>query len=191
MLKNKNLLLLVAGILITSFLLVPGLAEEADEKFEEPVLITSIGQSPGAMMAKVLAKKIDLDYLYDPLADSAVLEENDINTIIAVLGASGKGLGAAGIDVEDEIERVESLLEAAKEMDIPFIAMHIEGAQRRGDMSNDLINEFVPEADYLIVKQSGNDDDLFTELSEENEISLTEIDKAVDATAVLENLFSE
>jgi len=178
-------------VLVLLSLFFSGVAAEEEAKgvtFEQPILITSFGQSPGAMMAKVLSKRVDLEFVYNPTVKGENLEELDINTIVAVVGASGKGLGAAGLDIEDEISRVESLLQTAEELEIPMIIMHIEGVQRRGDMSNKLIKTFVPQSEYIIVQKSGNDDGLFTKLSEENEITLEQVEKAADAAPVLNEI---
>lgn len=189
---NKSKLLnSTVVILVLLSLFFSGIAaeEEAEEvTFEQPILITSIGQSPGAMMAKVLAKRVDLEFVYNPTVKGGSLEGLDVNTIVAVVGASGKGLGAAGLDVDDEISRVKDLLQAAKDREIPMIIMHIEGVQRRGDMSNKLIKTFVPQSDYIIVQKSGNDDGLFTELSKENEITLEQVEKAAEAAPILNEI---
>ncbi|MBS3765579.1 hypothetical protein KGY71_03555 [Candidatus Bipolaricaulota bacterium] len=188
--KSKILTTTVIALLgLTLFFIGAAAEEEAEDlTFEQPLLITSIGQSPGAMMAKVLAKRVDLKFVYNPTAKGDNLEDLDVNTIVAVVGASGKGLGAAGLDIEDEISRVKGLLQAAKDLKIPMIIMHIEGVQRRGDMSNKLIKTFVPQSDYIIVQKSGNDDGLFTELSEENEITMEQVEKAEGAAPVLDEI---
>jgi len=188
--KSKLINSTIVALLVISVLFTGGVAaEEAeDPRFEQPILITSIGQSPGAMMAKVLAKRVNLEYVYNPTATGEDLEGMNVNSIVAVVGASGKGLGAAGLDIEDEISRVEELFQQVKELGLPVIIMHIEGVQRRGDMSNQLINTFVPKSEYLIAQKSGNDDGLFTELSQENEIPLEEVEKAAGAATVLDKL---
>ena len=190
--KSKLTNSTIVALLVISVLFTGGVAAEGAEepRFEPPILITSIGQSPGAMMAKVLAKRVNLEYVYNPTATGEDLEGMDVNSIVAVVGASGKGLGAAGLDIEDEISRVEELFQQAKELGLPVIIMHIEGVQRRGDMSNQLIKTFVPKSEYLIAQKSGNDDGLFTELSQENEIPLEEVEKAAGAAPVLDKLIN-
>ncbi|MEA1871172.1 MAG: DUF6305 family protein, partial [Candidatus Bipolaricaulota bacterium] len=71
--------------------------------FVPPALITSIGQSQGALITKVLAGKAGLEFHYDESISSDYLEGN--GTLMISIGASSKGLGAAGIDVTDEIVR--------------------------------------------------------------------------------------
>src|SRR6056297_3567031 len=99
---KKILLFMLVGLLT-----VFGFANtEEPLTFEEPVLITSGGQSPGALQMMVLAKTGGINYEF--IKDVQPTAENikPFNTVIIVVGASGKGLGAAGIDVEQEIERL-------------------------------------------------------------------------------------
>lgn len=188
--KSKILNSAVLALTILGLVFAIGTADEEGESpsFEQPILITSIGQSPGAMMAKVLAKRVELEFVFEPTSTAEQLEEMDVNTVVAVVGASGKGLGAAGLDIDDEISRVNELICKANELEIPLIVMHIEGAQRRGDMSNQLINKFVPESYYIIVQKSGNDDGLFTQLSDENDIPIKQVEKAAGAAPILDEL---
>lgn len=186
--KQTIILVLTLITLSTIFSGVVAGQESESQSFEQPILLTSIGQSPGVTMAKVLAKRVDLEYISESTAKGEDLEDKDINTIVAVVGASGKGLGAAGLDIDEERSRVEELFQSAEELEIPIILMHIEGAQRRGDMSNQLINTFVPESDYLVVKKSGNDDGLFTELAEENEIPIQEVEETNKVAPILAEL---
>ena len=155
--------------------------------FPQPAIITSLGQSPGALMAKILAKKAGLEFLYDPRLKSDALEGT--GTLLIVLGASSKGLGAAGIDVEDEITRGHALLNKARELGIPVIMMHIEGSSRRGKMSDRLIKEFIPLADYVVVKADGNADGLFTELTLSHDLPLRIVEKTAQVAGVLKDLF--
>src|SRR5690606_41486991 len=98
-------------------------------------------------------------------------------------------LGAAGIDVADEFARIESLLETAKELGIPVIAMHVEGGPRRGATSDDLSRLVFPYADYAIVRADGNDDGFFSDLAAEFGVTLSTVEKSVDAAAVLRSLY--
>ena len=155
--------------------------------FPQPVSITSLGQSPGALMAKVLAQKAGLEFYHDSKLEPDALEGT--GTLLIVLGASSKGLGAAGIDVEDEITRGHALLNKARELGIPVIMMHIEGSARRGKMSDRLIREFIPLADYVVVKANGNADGLFTELTLSHDLPLRIVEKTAQVAGVLKDLF--
>ena len=56
-------------------------------------------------------------------------------TLIIVIGGSGKGLGAAGIDIPTEVKRVEEVIKKAREEGIFILGMHIGGMDRRGPTS--------------------------------------------------------
>ena len=188
---RRALYLLVAfglGVALT----LPAFTQEVQTtsivSFEQPVLITSIGQSAGAMMAMVLAQKAGLSsFVYKQRASLKDVEV--AKTLIAVLGASGKGLGAAGVDIDSEIAWGKKLFAHAKELKIPIIAMQIEGEVRRGPMSDRIINALAPQSDYLIVKDSANKDGLFTKISTENKIPITFVKTALDVVPILQEIF--
>lgn len=158
-------------------------------RFEQPVLITSAGQSAGATMMKVLATKAKLQFVFDALFKADSLETKDFRTIIIVVGASSKGLGAAGIDIEQEIQRVRELLKRAKEKGIKIIVAHIEGQTRRGKTSDQLSELVVPFADLVIVTKAGNEDGFFTNLCETEKKSLVVVDTTSAVQEVLEKYF--
>ncbi len=168
--------------------------------FEQPVLITSIGQSAGAAQARVLAIKAGLDATYNQRASVEELES--FAALVVVLGASSKGLGAAGVDIDGEIAWGTELINKAIELGIPIIAMHIEGDSRRGASSDLIVTTFASQANYLIVKGSmpdtewtedeaadGNKDGLFTTLAADGEIPIAYITKTLDAVDVLVEIF--
>jgi hypothetical protein len=71
-----------------------------------PVLITSCGQSPGPDQFKIFLGRLKLDFLYKENATPADLNAKSpagapIKTVIIVTGASLKGMGAAGVSVDD------------------------------------------------------------------------------------------
>jgi hypothetical protein len=101
---------LAAGALV--LLAAPVVAAEVT--FEKPGIITSIGQSSDVAIVKVMLNtrlKLGLDY--KPTAQVADL--SGMKTLVVVIGASTKGLGAAGLDMVREIERTIALLKAARE----------------------------------------------------------------------------
>lgn len=202
MMKHFGWILALAVIVM----IVPAVAQESDVQtasttFKQPILIASIGQSAGAQQAKILARKAGLDYTFEQRPSVELLE--GYTTLIVVLGASSKGLGAAGVDMDEEIAWATELFEKARELEMAIIAMHIEGGARRGP-SSDLANTtFAPLVDHLIVKgnapdeewaeaeeANGNADGLFTTIATENEIPITYIAKTLDAVAVLQQLFA-
>ena len=154
----------------------------------EPVLITSIGQSADVSMLDALMKKVGATYTFN--ATAAADEVAKYKTVIIASGASGKGLGAAGISEEDEIARAEALLKAVKENEITVILAHIGGTNRRGAKSDRFSDMVLEQAKYIVVVEEGNDDGKFTDYAAENEIPITLLATIADAMTVLKDLFA-
>jgi len=156
---------------------------------KEPVLITSAGQSSDVLMAKVLAGKVGLQIDFQKQAQ---LEHVDsANSIIIVCGGSVKGMGAAGIDKDQEYGRVEKIFKRAKELKIPVIGMHVGGKSRRGALS-DYFNKLVADnSDYLIVVKEGNDDEFFTKTAAKRNIPCEIVDKIISIQDNLKTLYAK
>ena len=72
--------------------------------FETPILLTSAGQSADSDIIKTLCTKANISV---ELANQATAENLDgVKTLLISVGGSSKGLGAAGIDADQEIARV-------------------------------------------------------------------------------------
>ena len=128
--------------------------------FEQPLLITSAGQSAEVQLASVLAKRAGLEYSL--LKTATEKDLGNVKTLVLVLGASLKGLGAAGLDMSKEKKRVNQIAAEAKKKNIPILCMHLGGESRRGTLSDTTIKEFLPLSSMVIVVKSGNKDGLFT-----------------------------
>lgn len=135
-----------------------------------PVMVTSIGQSADVQMVKALLDRTDMEYAFEPLVDADGLE--GMNTVVMVVGGSSKGLGAAGIRAEEELERTRQLIEAAEANGAAIIAMHIGGEARRGDLSDGFIREVLPSADYIIMVDGADGDGLFTDMATQHQIPM-------------------
>ena len=150
-------------------------------KYESPILVTSVGQSSDARIVKVLFQikakiPVDLEMMPNP-------EEIDLTkykTIVASVGGSNKGLGAAGVDVNSEVERAKKLLQKADELKIPVVVMHTGGIERRGEISQPFIETVIPFADSIIVKSDGNQDQYFTNAAKTQKIPIKELEKLGD-----------
>ena len=84
---------------------VSGLAEAIAEY---PALVTSGGQSADYQMIATVMEKQGMEFTTNNLATSADL--GDAKTLIVVVGGSSKGLGAAGIDADGELARLDELM---------------------------------------------------------------------------------
>jgi hypothetical protein len=162
----------------------------AQGTFTKPGLITSIGQSSDIAIVKALLNtKLKLGLDANPLANAADL--GGAKTLVLVLGSSAKGLGAAGINMDQEIERTKNLLKAAKEKGIRILALHVGGESKRGKSSNDLIELVVPEAQHVVVVETGNKDKFFNNLASKRGIPVTEVPSLAAAGDAIKSLFKE
>ena len=181
---------MVSAILIGfswALLTIPARGQETAGIFEQPLLITSAGQNAEVQIAAVLAKRAGLNFTLSKQATAADLE--NMKTLVLVLGASLKGLGAAGLDMDKERERVIALVSAAQKTQVPLLCLHLGGDARRGQQTDDLIAEVLPLAKMLIVVKSGNSDGFFTKLCQPKNIPLIEVEKTADAQVPLQKAF--
>ena len=183
--KNNILTFLILWTFI--LMIICPLHPEDPPSFEQPVVITSAGQSAEVQLASVLAKRAGLNYSLSKTATARDIA--DVKTIALVIGTSLKGLGAAGLDMSQENERVSSLIEAAQQLNIPILCLHLGGEQRRGILSDQMIKTVLPFAQHAIVVKSGNKDGLFTEICNTHSIPLIEVERAADALEPLKNAF--
>ena len=154
---------------------------------EYPALVTSGGQSADYQMIATVMEKQGMEFTTNNLATSADL--GDAKTLIVVVGGSSKGLGAAGIDADGELERLDELMTAAKDAGLAFIAMHTGGEARRGDLSDKFITPVFNMADYAIVVSSGDSDGMMNDLCAGNGIPMDKIDSISDVVTVLPAAF--
>ena len=154
---------------------------------EYPALVTSSGQSADYQMIATVMEKQGMEFTTNNLATSADL--GDAKTLIVVVGGSSKGLGAAGIDADGELERLDELMTAAKDAGLSIIAMHTGGEARRGDLSDKFITPVFNMADYAIVVSSGDSDGMMNDLCAGNGIPMDKIDSISDVVTVLPAAF--
>ena len=155
--------------------------------FDQPLLITSVGQSPDVQLAVVLAKRAGLEHTLVKMATDK--DVAGAKTIALVLGASLKGLGAAGVDTAKEKARVKGLLAEAARRTIPVLGLHLGGDQRRGELTDELVAEFLPAAKMALIVKSANKDGLFSKVCRAANIPLVEVEKTADAAEVLRTVF--
>ncbi len=128
-------------------------------EFEQPILLTSIGQSADAQMVKALVERNGLKCEYNVAAKADALANE--KTLVLVIGGSSKGMGAAGVNQAQEEQRAKALIAKAKEKNIKIIAMHVGGSSRRGELTDRFI-PLMSEANYAIVVADGDTDKAFS-----------------------------
>lgn len=186
---------------MTRFLLlamVPGLLLPASPVWADgnkitagnPALLTDVGQGNNAMLIRAMLRRGNvIEFEMNELAGVDKLAGK--KSLIIGVGASTKGLGAAGLDVAQEMGRLNALLEAAKKEKIPVIGVHIGGESRRGELSDQFIERVLRESDVFIVWTSGNEDGFFTRVAAEHRIDLRPVKNRLEARSVLESLFAK
>jgi len=157
--------------------------------FQQPLLLTSAGQSPEIQLAAVLAKRAGLQYQLAPMAKAEELKE--FKTLGLVVGASLKGLGAAGIDINKEKARVKELLEEAAKRKIPVLFLHLGGDQRRGELTDALVTEYLASARLAVILKSADNDGLFSKICQQHKIPLRTVEKTAEVSQVLKEIFSQ
>ena len=158
-----------------------------DFRAEQPVLVTSAGQSSDVLMGKILASKAKLEFLFNKQAQTAQLDS--VKSVIIVSGGSVKGMGAAGIDKDQEYARVKSIITAAQKKKLPVIGMHLGGKSRRGSMSDEFNRLVAENSAYLIVVREGDDDGFFTSIAKEKNITCEHAENIVSVQQVLEKIY--
>ena len=139
--------------------------------YSSPILVTSFGQSVDAGSIQNALKNNSIEHTYKPQA--AADEIASYKTLIICVGASTKGLGAAGINEKDEIARAGAIMQKVKETGAQVICVHIGGATRRGATSDTLLDLVLPACSYIVLKEDANFDYKFTKYAEENNIPIT------------------
>lgn len=154
---------------------------------EAPILLTTGGQSADYQMVGTLMKNLGMDYTMDNKATSAEL--GDAKTLIVVVGGSSKGLGAAGIDADQELARTEELLNKADELGITVVALHTGGSARRGTLSDSFISPAFAAADIAIVVSEGDSDGLMSGILAGNSTPSAYVGQVADCIETLKTLF--
>jgi hypothetical protein len=178
--------------LIFLLLSLNGIGQSADTSSfvaQEPVLISSSGQSADVLMLKVLSEKAGLKYVFDKTASPDLVDS--VKSVILVTGGSTKGLGAANIDKDAEYKRVEEIISHARKNKLPIITFHVGGKSRRGTLS-DYFNKLAAEnADYLVVVAGGDEDGFFSNIAKEKNIPIESPEKIASIQEILIRIFQK
>jgi hypothetical protein len=129
-----------------------------------PAFLTSSGQSADVEMVKVLFTRSGIAFTMDAAAPAKALAASGAKCLVVAIGGSSKGLGAAGISAEVELERTRALIGEAKRLGMRIIGVHVGGEARRGELSDKFIEAVVPSCDYVVIVAEGDKDGLFKKL---------------------------
>jgi hypothetical protein len=164
-------------------------AQEAKFTAKEPALLTTAGQSADLNMAKVLLDRNKVALKVAPLAGADDLK--DVGSLIIVIGGSTKGLGAAGINTDKEMARVEQLMAKAAAQKIPIIGMHIGGKARRGELSDKFVELVAPKSTFLLVVKEGDSDGYFSKVMADKKIAGRIVDKLGDLQEPIKTIYGK
>ncbi|MCX6134508.1 MAG: DUF6305 family protein [Ignavibacteriales bacterium] len=199
----KCLSCVILCMILAGLVMSPAQAQKQTVRLDQPVLLTSCGQSPGPLKIKVFFGRLNMDYVYNTVASVNDLaakkkEGKPFKSLIIVTGASLKGMGAAKVSMEDEIDRIKKLIAEAKKQGIKIVGAHVEGMERRsqgaspGDNSDELsIDAVCPQSDLLLVRKDGDEDKRFTAISTGKKIPLVTFEKNMELSDVLKNLYQK
>ena len=157
---------------------------------QTPAILTSIGQSADVDIANTLCTKAGIEVTLNKNITGDELPD-DCKTLILAVGGSSKGLGAAGIDADQELARTDALIAAAKDKGITVLAMHTGGSARRGTLSDSFITPAFQGCDAAIVVSEGDSDGLMSGILAANGTPATYVENTAGSLAALQNAFGK
>ncbi|MCF0261760.1 MAG: hypothetical protein HUK23_02485 [Sphaerochaetaceae bacterium] len=156
--------------------------------YKTPVFVTSFGQSTDAAMLETVMKKLGVEYVYNPTAQASALA--NYKTVVIAVGASTKGLGAAGISESEERARATQIMDFIKANNIEVICCHIGGSARRGTLSDVFADMVMAESSLIVLKEDANFDYKFTKYAEEKNIPISLVYATKDTLTVFTDVFN-
>ena len=160
--------------------------EVSGDSIQAPMIVTTCGQSPGAVMVNMVAVQSGFTSASDNSLTAETLDTSAYKTLVVTAGTSMKGMGAAGTDVDTEIERCTALMQAAKDAGMVVVGAHIEGMARRTDNSDEKsIEAVMGMADVILVVEDSDSDGFFTDYAAQNNKPLIKVSEALDIASVI------
>ncbi len=133
-----------------------------------PILVTSLGQSIDYVILEGILDNLEMDYTLLP---TATLDEiKQYNTIIAVVGSSNKGLKYSGITLEEELSRIQDINSKNTLDELNIILIHMGGKNRRGAISDEIIETSLKLADSIVVVDDGDFDNIFSNYADKHNV---------------------
>jgi hypothetical protein len=168
----------------------------APVKGSTPLLITNAGQGPGAKLCRLLVQGTHAvgDFEYNAEPKVVDLQKKAYKTMFIVIGSTAKGLGASGITIEQELERLNAMVTEARKQKIQIVAILFEGKARRGKpggADERCIDAIAPLAQYLVVKKDGNEDGRFDAIARKSGAPLTIMDDSLDFSEIVEKMYAK
>lgn len=155
---------------------------------QKPAFLTSVGQSADIEMVKVLLERAAVPHKMEAQVKSGDLAASGAKTLILVVGGSTKGLGAAGISADAELDRAKAVIAEGKRLGMTIIGLHVGGEARRGELSDKFIQAAIPACNYAIVVAEGDKDGFFEKLCGAR-IPLDKVERIARAVEPLQKAF--
>ncbi|MCQ1531040.1 DUF6305 family protein [Lutispora saccharofermentans] len=142
-----------------------------------PIAIISAGQSTDSYIIHDISNQLMLRSFFMPQARDTDLKE--VNTIVFVIGYSSLGMKLQNISYEEEIERIDKLLEKAKNDDLKVLTI-VMGGEQLDNRTEQMIRLIGPGTDYFIGLRKSSKESILIELTKDEDIPLTLVDKVND-----------
>ena len=154
----------------------------------KPAFLSTVGQSADIEMVKVLLDRSGVPHKDNAQAKAGDLAPSGAKSLVLVLGGSTKGLGAAGISADAELERARLLIAEARKLGMAIIGVHVGGEARRGQLSDRFIQAAVPACQYLVVVADGDKDGFISKLAGQA-IPIDKVERMARAVEPLQKAF--
>ncbi|MBO4410145.1 MAG: hypothetical protein J5775_05270 [Spirochaetales bacterium] len=184
----RKKLFLVLGLLLVGLLtsqLFAVISGDPVKTYKLPMLITNAGQGPGGKLTRQIVSDsgftLDTEFFYLSEPEPKDIPAGKYGCLLVVIGSTDKGLGASGITIDDEIERLQRMVAHCKEINLPIIALLMEQDKRSTIKTNPnerCIDLICPNAEWIVVIKGGNSDGRFDEIKAKYNIPLTVYSKA-------------
>ena len=184
----RKKMFMVIGLLLVTILtcqLFAVISGDPIKTYGLPMLITKAGQGPGGKMTRqVVADSgfaLDTEFFYLSEPEPKDIPAGKYGCLLVVIGSTDKGLGASGITIDDEIERLKRMVAHCKEINLPIVALLMEQDKRSKIPTNAnerCIDLICPNAEWMICIKGGNSDGRFDALKAQYNIPLTVYSKA-------------
>ncbi|HCJ56952.1 DUF6305 family protein [Lutispora sp.] len=151
-----------------------------------PIAIISAGQSTDSYIIHDISNQLMLRSFFMPQARDTDLKE--VNTIVFVIGYSSLGMKLQNISYEEEIERIDKLLEKAKNEDLKVLTIVMGGGQL-DNRTEQMIRLIGSGTDYFIGLRKSGEESILIELTKDEDIPLTLVDKVNDIIEPFASVF--
>ena len=138
---------------------------------KEPILITSAGQNTDSYIVKDIANQLMMDNYFAPKATDASLE--GMSSVVMVIGYSDASLRLKDMTYQEELARVEVLLEQIKARDLSLVTVYLRGNEMLNHAHRELLEVSAANSEYLIIVDDGDSHRYFSELAQTQSIAIT------------------